>query len=311
LCRLVGVLAFDIHQHLWPEGVLRALAARADPPYARWENGCWTIALAGEPAFRIDPADHDPQDRADAVTGLGLDRALVALSSAIGIEALPARESLPIIEAWHEEASSLGPELQTWAAVPLSLSGDEQVAIADDALDAGAAGVCVPAAALAGPAGLTALAPLLQRLEDRLVPLFVHPGPTPAGPSPAAWWAPATSYVAELHAAWHSFAAWGRPAHRGLHVVFAALAGLAPLHLQRTAGRGGPAADTALDPLTFYDTSSYGTRARRTMAATVGTAQLVHGSDHPVLAATRPPECDLALCTDNAARLLGLSWVAA
>jgi hypothetical protein len=83
------------------------------------------------------------------------------------------------------------------------------------------------------------------------------------------------------------------------------------LHLERTAGRGGPAAGTELDPLTFYDTSSYGSRARRAIAATVGTAQLVYGSDHPVLEATPAPECDLALRTDNAARLLGLSWVAA
>ena len=38
------------------------------------------------------------------------------------------------------------------------------------------------------------------------------------------------------------------------------LAGGAPLHLERLAARGGPA-DRALDPLNFYDTSSYGPRA--------------------------------------------------
>jgi 6-methylsalicylate decarboxylase len=48
------------------------------------------------------------------------------------------------------------------------------------------------------------------------------------------------------------------------------------------ATRGGPAPDLA-DPLTFYDTSSYGPRMVETMARWVGPQQLVYGSDRPVL----------------------------
>jgi hypothetical protein len=88
---------------------------------------------------------------------------------------------------------------------------------------------------------------------------------------------------------------------------FAALAGGAPLHVERLAGRGGPAA-AAFDPLTFYDTSSYGPRAIEAVGGVVGLDQLVHGSDRPVLGA--PPEHGLgaagdhALTATNPARLL-------
>jgi hypothetical protein len=97
-------------------------------------------------------------------------------------------------------------------------------------------------------------------------------------------------------------------------VVFAALAGLAPLHAERTAARGGPSPDLA-DPLIFYDVSSYGARALRAMAATVGIAQLVHGTDEPVQAApaTRPLGHDAheAMRTRNVAHLLGQVWLGA
>ena len=100
----------------------------------------------------------------------------------------------------------------------------------------------------------------------------------------------------------------------GLRVVFAALAGLAPLHAERTALRGGPALGEP-DPLLFYDASSYGPRALRAMAGAVGTAQLVHGTDVPVVPGptTRPlgHEVHERMRRENAARLLGRLWVAA
>ena len=46
--------------------------------------------------------------------------------------------------------------------------------------------------------------------------------------------------------------------------------------------RGGPQLELH-DPLTFYDTSSYGPRAIETMARLVGPGQLVYGSDRPVV----------------------------
>jgi predicted TIM-barrel fold metal-dependent hydrolase len=118
-----------------------------------------------------------------------------------------------------------------------------------------------------------------------------------------------TEYVSGLHAAWHAFLAAGRRALPRLRVVFAALAGGAPLHLERLAARGGPA-ERALDPLVFYETSSYGPRALDAMARVVGVDQLVHGSDRPVVApcvAPGPlgPAAWRAMTEANPARLLG------
>src|SRR5437763_512285 len=106
-----------------------------------------------------------------------------------------------------------------------------------------------------------------------------------AGPS---WWPAMTGYVCGLHVAWHAFIAFGRPAFPRLRVVFAALAGGAPLHVERLAARGGPVG-RALDPLVFYETSSYGPRALDAMARVVGVDQLVHGSDRPVVAPSPAP----------------------
>ena len=307
-----GVRAIDVHQHLWPDQVLTLLEGRSEAPCARWDNGRWTIDLVGEPAFAVDPAEHDPDTRSGEVAADGLDGAIVALSSPIGIEGLPLDQAEPLIDAWHDAASELPDALEWWASLPLADPDPRRV---EEALDRGATGLVLPAAAIATADGLATLAPVLAVLESRLAPLFVHPGPATAGrPGDAPWWSPSTAYVAELHAAWHAFAAWGRPAHPRLHVLFAALAGLAPLHAERTAGRGGPAAAEP-DPLVFYDASSYGASALRAMACRVGPAQIVHGTDRPVIAVptTRPLGHDAheAMRTHNAARLLGRAWVAA
>jgi hypothetical protein len=113
--------------------------------------------------------------------------------------------------------------------------------------------------------------------------------------------------VTDVHVAWHAFVAAGRPAHPHLRVCFAMLAGLAPLHAERLAVRGG-APDAALDPNVFYDTSSYGPRAIAAMAGVVGLDQLVTGSDRPVVdPPQRPPLGERAAhltATANVHRLL-------
>jgi hypothetical protein len=117
-----------------------------------------------------------------------------------------------------------------------------------------------------------------------------------------------TRYVADMNAAWHAFATFGRPVHRRLRVVFAMLAGGAPLHAERLAARGGPTTAVS-DGLLFYDTSSYGLRAIDALVRCVGIDQLVHGSDRPIVDA--PPPSPLgaaareAMVGANVARLLG------
>ncbi|HWI70966.1 MAG TPA: hypothetical protein VNT55_03355, partial [Baekduia sp.] len=166
-------------------------------------------------------------------------------------------------------------------------------------------------AALAGPALVEAAGPLLARLEARDAPLLVHPGPAAALPAAprehagADWWPALTTYVTDVHVAWHALLRAN--AHPKLRVCFAMLAGLAPLHVERLALRGGPA-DAADNPNIFYDTSSYGPRAIVAMAGVVGLDQLVTGSDRPVVdPLLQPPlgaRAAAVMATTNVHRLL-------
>jgi hypothetical protein len=85
------------------------------------------------------------------------------------------------------------------------------------------------------------------------------------------------------------------------------LAGLAPLHVERLRSRGGPTPCLA-DPLLFYDTSSYGPSATRTLAAVVGAGQLLYGSDRPVVEPAElemPDELDWKAIIEGTERALG------
>ena len=186
----VAMRSVDVHQHLWPEAVLRVLERRSAPPKARWQDGRWRIELHGGAQLRCRPARSRSRERA---RGLAVDRALVALSSPVGLEALPARDALAAIAAWQEAATALPPELGWWAATPEALQGEGEAELAREAIAAGAAGVCLPANRLATPRQANEALPLLNAVADAGAPVFVHPGPattgsparaTPGGPPP-------------------------------------------------------------------------------------------------------------------------------
>jgi 6-methylsalicylate decarboxylase len=294
----------DVHQHLWPEPFVDALARRTEPPCLRRDGATWVLRLAGEPDAPLDLESSDPGARRATLAQDGVDGALLCLSSPLGIETLPAEQARPLLDAWHEGVYALGAPFGVWGALALDDAGPADV---DALIDRGAAGISLPAGTLTGPRAAERVGALLETLERRDRPLLVHPGPAPAGEGRPSWWAPGVGYVAELHAAWHGFAAWVRPQRPRLRVLFAALAGGAPLHVERLAGRDGPA-HAAFDTLAFYDTSSYGPRAVEAVGGVVGVDQLVHGSDRPVLEG-RPdlllgPAGDHALDSVNPARLL-------
>ena len=306
--------SFDVHQHLWPEGVLRVLERRGSSPRARWEGERWRIDLPGEPSFHVDPRDHDLDAREDALT---VDRALLALSSPVGVEDLPPRDALAVVAAWHEAAGGLPARFNWWTASPAALPPAEEASIAREALADGAAGLCLPATRLANPSRAQDVLPLLAAVADAGAPVFIHPGPVAGrGPQPA-WWSPATAYVAQQHAAWHAFHAVVRPELPLLRAIFALLAGLAPLHVERTVRRGGQPSESALaDQLCFYDTSSYGPRAVRAMATAVAIGQLVYGTDYPVGEPEADPVAEAfsdgwaEIVRSNApSRALGYTWV--
>jgi 6-methylsalicylate decarboxylase len=297
----------DVHQHLWPEPLLAALARRDRPPRLIRHRDGWTLRMHGEGDWPVALADHDPDRRLRALDAEGVDRAIVAPSVPLGMEALPADEAAPLIDAYHAGAAELPERLGAWAAIGLAEPDPRALG---ELLDRGFAGACVAADALAGPAGYAALEPVLAVLEQRGAPLFVHPGPSPrtlaaARPDDAPlWWPAMTRYVASMNAAWHAFAIAGRPAHPRLRVCFAMLAGLAPLHRERLVARGGrPVAD----PLTFVDCSSYGPRAVDAVIRELGVDALVHGSDLPVVDGrdlALGEAVEVALRERNPARLL-------
>jgi 6-methylsalicylate decarboxylase len=168
----------------------------------------------------------------------------------------------------------LGAPFGVWGTVALDRPEPDEV---DGLLRRGAAGLCLPAAALAGPAEVERAGPLLERLERAGAPLFVHPGP--AG-GPTAWWPALSGYVAQQQAAWLAWVAWGRAAHPELRVLFAFLAGLAPLQAERLAARGGPGG-AARDASVWLDSSSYGPVALEAVARITGPGRIVFGSDLP------------------------------
>ncbi|GAA1908310.1 hypothetical protein GCM10009737_06640 [Nocardioides lentus] len=288
----------DVHQHLWPVGLLEGLRRRTAPPRLVG----WELHLDGEPTTWIDPAAHDlarreAVDRADAV-----DLTLLSLSAPLGIESMPPEESTPLLAAWHALADDLeaaaaaagAPSHHGLWASPRLVEPD-LVELAELLAHPRVAGLQVPASAMATPGALEALAPVLRTAEVADLPVLVHPGPAaPVGhgaggldgrPLPG-WWPALTSYVGQQGAAWHAWHVAGRALLPELRIAFVGLAGLAPLHHERLAQRGG--ALGAVDPGVHYETSSYGPRAIDAMARVVGVDPLVLGSDRPYATATDP-----------------------
>ena len=279
----------DIHQHIWTEPLVEALARRDEQPFVRREAGLTILFLAGERPYVIDLDSEVRERRAELVARDGLDRTLLCLSSPLGIEALPRACATPLIDAYHDGALALGDPFGVWGALALDRLDPADV---DRALDRGCVGISLPAGALGSVDMLTRLSPVLARIQARGVPLFIHPGPGTRLSAKEAtlgdplWWPALTRYVAEVHAAWLVFVCAARRLFPELRVVFAMLAGLGPLHTERLLARGGPQVDVE-DPLIFYDTSSNGPYAISLMERIVGVDQLLYGSDRPVV----DPDC--------------------
>jgi 6-methylsalicylate decarboxylase len=295
-------LITDVHQHLWPPTLIAALRERRTMPRLRG----WTLELEGEADYEVHPAQHDPHMRAAQARGDGLDLAIVSLSSPLGIEFLAAEESAELLGAYHDGALALPAPFRAWAAASLTYIDPAEL---ERQLDRGCVGLQLPATTLLDARGYELVMPLLEVLERRERPLFVHPGPASSarlgGGCAPGWWPAVVDYVNQMHAAWYAFRVLGRPHHPRLRVCFALLAGLAPLHGERFLARSGER--TVLDPWAFLDISSYGTRAIDATVRVLGIDVLVNGSDRPYVCPVEPNLGDaarFALCTANPCRLL-------
>ncbi|HEU0250948.1 MAG TPA: hypothetical protein VFR48_09510 [Solirubrobacteraceae bacterium] len=278
-------MLIDIHQHIWSEPLVQALSRRRELPFVRREHGLSVLFLAGEQPYVIDLGAELPHQRGELVALDGIDRALISLSSPLGIELLPRAQASELIDAYHDGALAYGERFGVWGALALDRLDPDDV---DRALDRGCVGISLPAGALGSVDMLARVAPALARLQSRDAPLFLHPGRGTRHPGHEAclgdplWWPAMTRYVAEIQAAWMVFVSAARRALPQLRVVFAMLAGLAPLQAERLLARGGPRLGEG-DPLTFYDVSSYGPQAIGAVSDMVGSEQLLYGSDRPVI----------------------------
>lgn len=276
----------DVHQHLWPTGLIESLRRRSSFP--RMDG--WTLHLAGEPPYEIDPSDHDIATRKRRNAEDGIEVAVLSLSSPLGLEWLPAAEAEPLMTVWNEGALALGEGFAVWAATAMSELDPEAVG---RAFDQGCIGLQIPADAIATVQHVDRLLPLLDVCQSRGKPVLVHPGPArqAEGQLPS-WWVPVVDYVSQQHAAWWAWHAAGRSLLPELRICFAAAAGLAPLHHERQVARGGRLSGP--DPNVFVDTSSYGPHGLRALIDVLGIDAVVLGSDRPYAEPTDPGLGDAA-----------------
>src|ERR1700727_217267 len=225
-------MTVDLHQHVWTTPLLNALARRDRLPFVRRTDGLTVLHGGGELPYVIDTDAESADRRAPLLAADGLRRAVVALSSPIGIEELPHDAAAELISAHLEGVLALGDGFAAWGPIPVH---DPDPADVDEVLRRGCAGVSVPACALAGRHALDALGSVLERVQSHRVPLLVRPGGVSGQHTHEAplteplWWRALTDYVSQMQAAWLTFASHGRRELPQLTVVLALLAGRAPL----------------------------------------------------------------------------------
>ncbi len=130
-------MQIDVHQHFWTEPLIDALASRRELPFVRSEHGLTVLYLAGERSFVLDLATESYDQRAALVERDGLDRALLCLSSPLGIESLPREQALPLLDAYHDGALSLSEPFGVWGALALDRPDASDI---DQLLDRAASG---------------------------------------------------------------------------------------------------------------------------------------------------------------------------
>src|SRR3979411_9359 len=116
---MAGHMRIDVHQHIWTEPLLDALAARDTLPFISRSRGLTVLHSADEQPYVIDVETETPRRRASLMHTDGVDLALVALSSPIGIEALPRDGADTLIAAHLEGIRMLPDEFAAWGPVAL------------------------------------------------------------------------------------------------------------------------------------------------------------------------------------------------
>lgn len=278
--------SYDVHQHFWPESFVEALSSRSDPPCLR--DGVLELAVEG--TSRVNLGDHDLTRRLELLDRNGIDVALISLAPTMEVDG---HEDL--VDAFYAGMLEAAAESQERLR-PLAYGECKD----------GFAGACVSA-----PALVAGVEPLLGELERAGQMLFVHPGPPAALPREApGWWPAMADYTAQMQAAYLAWLARDAVRHPRLPVVFAILAGGAPIQLERFRTRN---IDVPSHGNVYFDIASYGHRALELCISAYGADQLVFGSDTPVLdpglglqaLGTFADAVLETVCAENPTRVLG------
>lgn len=264
---------YDLHQHLWPETFVAALRERHTPPRLEGHQ-----LVTREGRFPVDLAQHDPGRRIRMLDRDGIDVAVLSLQPTLGLGFLAREESERLEETWVEGVREL-----------VGTGDGRFLALSPTRPRPGFSGVSIGASAVLA---LDASASVLDDVERGGHLLFVHPDPAAPGGGPHApddahrppWWDWVVGYPAQMQAAYFAWLGAGRRRWPRLQLLFAILAGGAPLQLERLARRGIDVR-SALDPNAHFDVATYGRRAIELCVETFGVTQLAYGSDVPVVEA--------------------------
>lgn len=255
---------YDLHQHLWPQGFLDALTARAAAPSLEGR-----VLTTHEGRFEIDVSDHDPTQRLRRLDRDGIDVAVVSLQTSLGLEHLHVDERAELEEIWAVGIRGV-----------VDRANGRIVAFSPTTARPEFSGVSIGSTVFMD---FELASPLLDAAQEAAAVVFVHPDAGRASSETwPPWWDWVTGYPARMQEAYLAWLAFGRERWPALHVVFAMLAGGGPFQLERLARRGVDVR-SALDPNTFFDVSTHGRRAIELCIETFGVTQLVYGSDTPVV----------------------------
>src|SRR3954452_14345305 len=113
------MLRTDVHQHLWTEPLVEALARRTRPPFIRRSGRVWELTVPGERPGTIDVVGDEIATRGALVHLDGLDVAFISLSSVLGVEGLVRDEAAAVIDGYEAGLRGMPASFTAWAALPL------------------------------------------------------------------------------------------------------------------------------------------------------------------------------------------------
>lgn len=325
-------MAIDLHAHWIPPALAQALRRRRAVPRIE-ENSAGEWFVTYQARRRLAPLV-DLDARRALMDRHGVAMQLLSLGGLMGVDCLPAEESLPLVRAFNEEtAAACREHSRRFAAIAALPLADMALACRElaRAHDLGLRGAILPADGFTSLATAERFRPLFGTGDRLRSHFFIHPGPVVPQPE-------RPLLEARADHAWQRRIVLETQARLSEAVVtlelsdyldpypnvtvqIANLGGAIPFLIERMdAVSRGQAADesppSARLRRCYIDTASFGPRAITLAAACFGPERIVLGTDCPMFEIGRMLESvaearfdaqtRALLLSGNALRLLGL-----